>query len=426
MKIKIMSLSFVLILIVIMSFIAFADLMETPDEFLISEYLGPCDINNNHSRCGELISEVGHGAVELCEHCHICGYEDGVCPAWYSTGAVSDELFNITLRKGRNDRPQYDTPIVPASFKKFEINYDTGKEACEYFGGIFHSAYSKEFYEDNWALNDGIGESTSMSGRTDYVFALCENTSLRPSCDVCIDPDCKTSLVGAAYTYHKDSGIEELENVSIIVLPAYDEEELYLRRNATSNADGSFEVENAYSGEVYVYCLAEGFTPTREKITLKPGKNIVDCRLSHAECDEDCTVPSGLHYGVRVCSKYCDGRNGCDYGHGFQITDDQGNTENLTGPIPSGPLVFNRTSIKDAAHGRQPGYFHKFHEIVDQANDRVRLIGLETCNDYAAFRTYPLFNVQAGDDISSLLTRRFNKILPDGTPVFLNIIVYNK
>lgn len=399
---------------IILTLISFAN--SIPDHFLPPE-LNPCDENTHQSRCGIPINQPGHGAVELCGDCYICGFDDGVCPAWYSTGIKSEELINVTLRKGTTDRPDLD--------QEYQINYNTAGDACDFYGAEFDYAIRKDLKEDDWTIDASIGENTPMSARNDYVIAFCGNVSRRPSCDVCVDPDCKTDLFGTAYTYDEVSGVMPLQNAIVQILPAQDEEESHLYRNATSNADGSFEVENAYFGEVYVYCLAEGFTPTKRKVTLKPDKNIVDCRLEHAECNADCTVPSGLHYGVRVCSKYCEGINGCDYGHGFEIDNGAGYTINiLDEPTPSGGLTFNKTDIMDAAHGRPQGYFHKFHEIIDEANEQVVLIGLETCNNYAVIRTYALFNVKA--DVQSLITRSFNKILPDGTPVFLNIIAYDR
>ena len=362
----------------------------------------PCNPNSDTSACGFLISNLGHGAVELCKNCFVCGAEDGVCPAWYSTGVQSSDPFEVLLRKGTVDRPE-------GGGAADSIAYAFGNVACNYFGGTFSEAKTKQSFNDEWETS-GILGFDNMDSRDDYVKAVCLNVSARPSCDVCVDPDCHTVLKGMVYVPGTDGFSPfPVYNASITVLPRFNETAVGLNRSAKSNPDGSFVVPDAYSGEVNVYCTAEGYEYISREITLKPGINIVDCPLRHGTCDANCTVPSA-QYGVRVCDRDCQDVNGCDFNQSEYIPDDL--------------MGIDMYDLMDACHGRPQGFFYELNVTVDKDSGKVNVTGVECCNEYPFIKIYSLFSL--GDDVTNLLTRRFNKLLPDGSPIFLNILVFNK
>ena len=379
-------------------FLAFVFLFAVPFGF-VSAQVTPCDPTSNMA-CEELITEPGHGAVELCNNCFVCGANDGVCPAWYSTGEVGDNI-SVLLRKGELDRPATNSYIGGTDFA-------TPNDACNYFGGEVLSIEAKSNYDDVWGP-PSIGENDLVGPLSNYVRVNCTNVPARPSCDICVDPDCHTMLKGVAYA-PVTGGAEPIPipGVNVFVVPRYNPDNNDLHRYNVSLSDGSFEISNAYSGEVTVYCSAEGFDSVEKNVTLLPGYNIVDCRMPSGVCDADCTFPSA-QFGVRVCSSACQGQNGCDFGENIPPED-----------------TITADDLMGACDGRIPGTFRELHVERDEAAGTVTVTGVVCCTNYPEVRTYPLFNIFDSDDITNLLTRRFNKLLPDGSPVFLNIVVYNK
>ncbi|MFP4567368.1 MAG: hypothetical protein ACLFN8_00335 [Candidatus Woesearchaeota archaeon] len=345
--------------------------------------------------CGQDITTPGYGAVELCSTCYECGEIDGVCPAWYSEGDGSSDDFEVELRVGTTNRLTTDV--------NHEIIYVNGSDACKYFGGTFKEAQTKSNYDGEWVINSGINDGTNMTGQTDYVRAICENIVQRPSCDECVDVDCQTELIGAAYVT-SDSGLQQpIENATIMIYPQNEflEGNTSFIKNTSSGSNGLYNLTNAYSGKIRFVCSAATFDPVYREVTLRPGKNIIDCPMTRAECQSDCTLPSA-QYGERMCSRECDGHNGCEFSSDVD-------TANI---------------LMDACDARPLGFFQELETTT--ADGIINVTGVTCCNNYPISQIYSQFSVGEDNNVSRLLTRSYNKILQDGTPVFLNIVVYNK
>lgn len=347
-----------------------------------------CNPLSTQSECGVLITTKGHGAVELCNNCFACGADDGVCPAWYSTGEIGPNM-NVTLRLGNADRPSETTNGAT-------IAYLTPKDACDQFGAQYlGEAYSKVNYAHSWTSYT-LAETDIIDSTNRYIKVTCENVPKTPSCNICVDPDCSNKLTGMAYEVLDDGNTNIIENAVITILPqSAAADQTQMRREAVSNNQGFFEVENSYSGEVRVLCAAAGYVPTTQEVTLKPGNNIIDCKLAEAACTAECTLPSST-YGQEVCASECQGRGGCDFGGDY---------------------------FMNACTNRPINYFYENNTYID---DGVVYVEGISCCKTPATKTYPLFNIDDTSDVSNLITRRYSKVLSDGTSVFLNIIVYNK
>lgn len=346
--------------------------------------------------CGAFITTPGHGAVELCNNCFACGgIQDGVCPAWYSTGEIGQNV-NVTLRFGNQSQDR----LTGASFEYY-VSYSTPKEACSIVGGQFFRAYVKNNYEDAWTLTV-MGENTNVSTNTNYVMVECNNVPRTPSCDQCIDVDCTNEVRGLAYESILVNGVVEkapLEGARMTIVSRFSPDNQNLTRMGEANAQGEFNILNSYSGNVTVICTANGYEPVVQNVTLKSGKNLIDCRLTEATCDANCTVPSA-QYGERVCDQRCQGINGCSFG----------------------PVDTRDDAIK-ACDGRTQGFFSELGTQV--LGGQVVVSGYNCCNTPAS-KSYPIFDISDSNDVSHLITRSYNKILEDGSAVVLNLIVYKK
>ena len=343
----------------------------------------PCT-ENTENTCGYPITQTGHGAVELCEYCYVCGAEDGICPAWYSTGERHENPVEVLVRKGTQDR-------LNVSDDK-TIVHNTPQQACESIGGTFQApARVRNQKEDDWQDDATKGATTPMSEETQYIKARCVNVPIRPSCDECIDVDCITELKGAVYT-QRGGGYEGLKNATVILgSDKYHFNEEYERRNRT-NEDGEYEILNAYMGNVEITCLADGFKPKTKSVKLVPGNNIVDCELEEDTCTQDC-----YYAASGICSKDCEGFNECE---------------------------FPTDEIKDACHSRPQGFVHVFN--ANPLGDGLIEVNETVCcnNDYRT-REVSEFRPQPSNLIRNLITRSYSKIFLE-RPTDLKIIVYDK
>ena len=356
----------------------------------------PCDIGNT-GRCMETIDTKGHGAVELCNNCFVCGEIDGVCPAWYSVGDVSGDDLIVDMKI------RHDVPYRLSTPDDYVFMYTTGDDACDYFNADFKHAQTRAEETDSWTTIMAITGATDISSGYDslYVRAVCENATKRPSCDDCVDPDCTTELRGVTYRIGTGGTLEAVEDVNITIIPQNE----HTRNNASymfsvlSDAQGQYDLSGAYSGKVSIRCSKQAYDWVEKNVTLLPGKNIIDCHMKRAECRDDCTLPSAI-YGERICAAECHEVNGCFF--------------------PQTP--YNFTNLCDA---RPLNFFQQITTITNETLGTITEVGARCCIT-PENKTYSLFDIDGNDHISRLITRSFNKILPDGTPVFLNIIVYNR
>jgi hypothetical protein len=357
----------------------------------------PCNTGDT-GRCGQTINTKGHGAVELCNNCFACGEIDGVCPAWYSVGDVSGDDLIVDMKI------RHDVPYRLSTPDDYVFMYTTGDDACNYFNADFKEAQTRAEETNSWTTNPVITGTTDISiiGYDSlYVRAVCENATKRPSCDECVDPDCTTELRGVTYKIGTGGNPEAVEDVNITIIPQISN----TRNNASymfsvlSDNQGQYDMNDAYSGEVSIRCTKESYDWVEKNVTLVPGKNIIDCQMKRAECRDDCTLPSAI-YGERICAAECDGIGGCNF--------------------PTTPFSFI-----DACDARPLNFFQPVTTVINETLGTITEVGARCCTTLEN-RTYSLFNIDDNDDVSRLITRSYNKILQDGTPVFLNIIVYNK
>ncbi|MCC7574306.1 carboxypeptidase-like regulatory domain-containing protein [Candidatus Woesearchaeota archaeon] len=345
----------------------------------------PCGVGTQ-SVCGVSINTPGHGAVELCNNCFVCGADDGICPSWYSKGAINEDNLTVLLRKGTIDRP---------AETEYSAAYNTGNEACEHFGGTFLVAETKTYRSDLWEINYSFLGHYNVNNYDMYIRAICGNILTTPSCNECVDPDCTASIKGIAHTGDGNT----VKDAVVVIIPQNEiqkaNEPLFMRSN-TTNEKGEYKISNAYSGKVTMLCSAIGYEGTARNITLLAGENVVDCNLGHASCDEHCTIPSS-RFGERICAKECQGENGCD---------------------------FNSTIAMNACDRRPINFFHQLNSTI--LSDYIQIEGILCCNTFPHIINRTIFRVNPETEISDLLTRRFRKALPDGTPMDLHIIVYNK
>lgn len=349
-----------------------------------------CQASN--TACSTAITTPGYGAVELCNDCFICGANDGVCPMYYAAGGET-KTIEILLRKG-SDRPG----MLGADHT---ITYTTPNEACAQFAGTYKSAKRKSTKTGTWVPDSSITETTQINELNRYILIECENVPKTPSCNDCIDLDCGSEIRGAIYEQGTNNPIRDS---TILIRPQLEtiRQNTAYERVVVPDAEGKFTIPNAYAGNIQVICSAQGYTPVTKEITAHLGKNLVDCEMTKATCAADCTVPSS-NYGERVCSSECHGQNGCN---------------------------FQNTDYMNACHLKPEGYIHIFNETI--SGGWVITQGVRCCNTQYDDKK-PIFNPELptttttpGGKIANLITRKYNKVLEDGTPVILNIIVYNK
>ncbi len=332
--------------------------------------------------CGVSITQEGYGAVELCEDCFVCGEDDGVCPEDFTSGELLEEVYML-LKPPVGDRP--------SGFTNHSYNFEDGNTACQEIGG--NCVYIEESADDDLWSSSGLDCNSNVDDEDKdlYYRAVCNDVPRTPSCGYCIDPDCKTTLKGYAYDNATD---EPLEGAPVLISTEINPE---VYSSGESDSDGSYEFDSV-RGNLNFSCGYDRYYPIQDQpVELQRGSNVVDCALEEAECGPDCTLPN--EYGVDICRSDCDGRNGCEY-------------QNTTFQEEDYHAV-------DVCDGVEQGSF----EVIGRENS-THVKGVTCCTGEFEYKFSPEFNLNA-DDVSSLLTREYRRVLDD-EPVTVKIIVYEE
>lgn len=328
------------------------------------------------STCGYTITTIGHGAVELCQNCFVCGASDGVCPEDFSDGNPETDANKtfVLLRVSNNDRPP---AILPNGNP---IIYDTGREGCEVINGTCNTIFVKAKEGDPWipspwgqSCTDSVASLNSW-----YVAANC-TAPKTAGCQYCPDPDCTTNLIGITF-----------DNITNQTIPAkVNVVSLNKVLAAKVDSDGTYFM-NPFRGNVKVICTAQDYLVTEKNVFLQRGKNIVDCPMGEASCSPECTLPD--INGFEVCASKCDNQNSCNYAN-----DD----------------------IKAICEGVRAG-----STVVINRTNSTHVLAVTCCTGDYEYIYRPLFRLDA-DKIPNLLRRDYRKML-NGIPITLRIITYNK
>ncbi len=348
----------------------------------------PCNPGSDQSRCGEFISTSGHGAVELCSDCFVCGANDGVCPSRYSDGTITRR--NITMK----------VPFVQGSTQQYTISYSTGNEACDVIAGDCDSVMRRE-QGGSWSAAGSCAQDISSSSEDQFYYKAVCDAPRTAGCIECPDPDCGTQLRGV--TYSTVTG-ELMGDVRVRVYAPNNDNINTLTQSSpagfyNSELDSDF---NPVEGRILVSCIAPQYFPLVQEVVLQPGSNIFNCAMERADCTPSCTLPDAD--GEEVCRADCAGEGGCAY----PSIDENG-------------YVYSPEEIAGMCDGLRSD---TFIPLGPDPNDDDYVVGIVCCNQGLESRFMPYFNLR-GDDIKNLITRNYRKDL-DGMPVTLKIIVYNR
>lgn len=326
--------------------------------------------------CSEFIDTAGHGAVELCQTCFVCGLEDGICPESYSDGTVEtdDNKTRVLLRAG-SDRP--DSGASPGD-DDYPILYNNGNLGCDAINGSCTGLESKLTWLGAW-VPSGAGCSTDMGSINDYVRAVC-NAPKTAGCQYCPDPDCVTNIIGITMDAITNESVPA--HVNVVSL-----DNTNFRAEGTSS--GTYNMQSP-RGNVRVICTAEDYDITEIDVFLQRGLNIVDCRLGEAACSPACTLPD--INGNPICAAKCDLQNACVYA--------SEGSKAICDNLPLGATV-----------------------IINRTNETT--ITAVTCCSGNFVQVYRPRIGGLNSHIPNLLTRDYRKEL-NGIPVNLRIITYSK
>jgi len=336
--------------------------------------------------CGKPITTQGFGAVEICGQCFPCGIPDGVCPENYTNGLneTASEKLHIELKVG-TDRPAN----LITLYTPDPLIFSTGNAGCTSIGGACTAIETKSTFDGAWSASPiSCGTDISAGTYNNYYRAVCDSVPKTPGCQNCPDPDCQVNLEGLTYDSSNNQPLKAIVNVVSTT-------NWLIRANETSSGEYSMI---APRGNVRVVCTYPDYVPTEHDVYLQPGKNVVDCGLTEAYCQSDCSLPNEI--GQDVCRSKCQGINSCTF-----------QTDTFDG---------NNYDAAQICEGIAPGG----RVIIKRIND-TSVYGVTCCN--GAFGTFSSSKFQVADNpqIKNLLTRSIKKTM-NGEPVELKIIVYNK
>ena len=338
----------------------------------------PNACNGVANMCGDTVQDgvSGSGGVSLCGLCYGCGVSDGVCPSSYSDGEPSDIRHYMMMRLG-GDRPgNFDT--------EYKVIYSTGNQACESIGGTCSVVQAKQYSEEPWTnglQGETISCSQDITTNGNYFRAVCIDVPRVAGCTECPDPDCTINLRGLAYDATTEEPVEE----GIVRMNSSRNIELNVGGRV---ADGTYDV-TAVQGNLEYMCTAAGYIPQRINVTLQPGDNLVDCRLSKSQCNPSCLMPN--IEGDYVCEASCHNQNGC---------------------------FFNAEPSQ--CDGRPAGTI-----IVTNRLNVTHVEGYACCGGIRQAFLSPIASLEGNDEIKTLIVKDVRKELND-QPVTLKIITYQK
>lgn len=337
--------------------------------------------------CNQPITKAGFGAVEICGQCFPCGIPDGVCPENYTNGLneSAPEKLHIELKVG-SDRPSL---YSSSEYGQNPLIFSTGDAGCTSIGGVCTAIETKTNFGGSWS-SSSIACSTDLTSNSysNYYRAVCDSVPKTPGCQNCPDPDCQVNLEGLTYDSSNNQPLKAIVNV-------VSTNNWLIRANKTSTGHYSMV---APRGNVRVVCTYPDYTPTEHDVYLQPGKNVVDCGLTEAYCQSDCTLPNEV--GQDVCRQKCDGLNSCSF--------------------QTGTLDGKTYDASQVCDGINPGG----RVLIKRIND-TSVYGVTCCT--GAFETFSSSKFQVADNpqIKNLLTRSVRKTM-NGEPIELKIIVYDK
>ena len=359
--------------------------------------LNMCTISTQNV-CGQPIQNQGHGAVELCDNCYVCGAADGICPDDFSDGTIlpqSDDRTRVTMKIGTDQRPEGEI----FTSNDFRLIHSTGNEACEAVSGTCSEILTKTS-PGGTLTPAGISCETSVLSESfeNYYVAQCQNVLRTASCANCPDPDCADAQI-KGLAYDKDTG-DLLSNSRITLKHSTNTMINNLNLNAISESDGSFEFEGI-RGSLTVQCSTEGYDPVTFTKNIVRGTNIIDCPLGEAQCSTQCTIPNDQ--GQEVCRASCDDRNECGFNTG----------------------IFEEVEydFAEVCDGRRVGSF-----VILGRENSTHVTGVECCTGVLESVRRPQFSmdeIEQQEGIRNVITRDYNRDLEDET-VTVRIVVYER
>lgn len=357
--------------------------------------------------CSVNISQDHNGGVELCSDCFVCGADDGVCPEDYATGEIEtrEERMYVPLRAANGLRPGND---YYQNNDRANI-YSNGDQACAEIMGECSMIYS--FTESGgWDKNqegiecDTSTTSSSFNENLNYR-AICEDVSRTASCGLCSDPDCLSEIQGFVFSENESTG--DLTALESALVSTYHPANTGLdieSFSGSSNEWGYYNFEGM-RGQDILFCGADRHNPKFGNSDVIRGDNIVDCMLSPASCNSNCTLPN--RRGEAICRSDCDGKKGCDYPNEEEITLQSGRTLNV--------------SAKEYCAEQRLGSFSR----VGRMNE-THVGGFRCCTGEFTTVFSSRLNIDVTANVRNLITREYSRVLDtDDTPVKLIIIAYD-